>query len=253
MNEDIEQTNEKIVVESKKKTKWLLHFGIAISMLAAWGLLFWLVQTSPRFTLPVVLWMFLISQFFGLVNAGIAIYRYQVKDKSKTLKLAAVGNFFKIFNYVFILNWSLAGLKVVSIAKNLMFAKTSQGKMKLWKSLVVLIIFSLISAVVVFWAWWFSRLWFEWVILAVTLLSNFGKWAKGIHILRISSVIYRIAMIVNSIFFYLNLTNIIKAVFVIATIIVFYIRFFTKKMRDKKPPAQITLEPEIQEGLAIKT
>ena len=74
-------------------------------MIGAWGLLFGWVQISDRFELPVVLWMmFLISQFFGLINAGIAVYRYQVKDKSKTLRMVAVGNVFKIFNYVFMLN-----------------------------------------------------------------------------------------------------------------------------------------------------
>ena len=216
----------------RKKIKWWLHITILIAMLGTWGLLFWWVQTSDRFELPVVLWMFLVSQLFGLINAGIAVYRYQVKDKSKTLRMAAVGNIFKIFNYAFILNWSLAGLKVVSIAKNLMFSKTSKGNMKFWKSFLIFLLFSLISVAIVFWAWWFSRLWFEWVILAVVLFANFGKWAKGIHLLRISSVVYRLAMIVNSIFFHLNLTNLIKAVFVIATIIVFYIRLMLER-KDK--------------------
>ena len=219
---------------TEKKDRWFFHVCVALSMLVAWGLLFWIVQTSDRFELPVVWWMFLISQFFGLINAGIAVYRYQVKDKAKTLRMAAVGNVFKIFNYVFIFNWSLAGLKVVSIAKNLLFSRTCDGKMKLWKSVALLLVFSLVSAAVVFWTWWFSRLWFEWVILAVVLFANFGKWAKGIHILRISSVVYRLAMIVNSIFFHLNLTNLIKAVFVIATITVFYFRFFKEKLTARK-------------------
>ncbi|MCL2770965.1 MAG: hypothetical protein FWD89_01490 [Firmicutes bacterium] len=215
-------------------------------MLGAWGLLFWFVQASDRFELPVIWWMFLISQFFGLINAGIAVYRYQTKNKEKTLKMAAIGNIFKVFNYVFIFNWSLAGLKVISIFKNLFFAETSKGKMKLWQSLLILIIFSLISAAVVFWSWWYTRLWFEWVILGVTILSNFGKWAKGIHIHRVTSVIYRVAMIINSVYYYLNLTNLIKAVFVIATIIVFYVRLLKEKITSKK---QKKIETEVQDGI----
>ena len=216
------------------KSKFITFSIIILLMLGVWVLLFWFVSNDPRFTIPVALWMFLVSQFFGLINAGIAVFRYQIKDKSKTLKLAAIGNFFKIFNYVFILNWSLALLKVVSIFKNLVFAKTSQGNMKLSKSILLLIGFSLISTAVVFTTWWFSRLWFEWVILGVVLFSNFGKWAKGIHILRISSIFYRLAMIINSIFYYLNLTNLIKAIFVLSTIAVFYIRLLINNKRENK-------------------
>ena len=181
--------------------------------------------------LPVLLWMFILSQIFGAINILIAVIKFQYKDKSKTLKLSAVGNVFKSLNYAFLLNWSLAGLKVVSIFKNLFFAKTSRGEMKRWKSVLGFVIFSLISITVVVVAWWFSRVWFEWVLLAVVLFANYGKWAKGIHVLRISQVIYRIAMIINSIWFFLNFTNIIKAVAVIISIMVFYVRLWGAKKR----------------------
>ena len=184
--------------------------------------------------LPVILWMFIVSQVFGLINIGIAFIKYQYKEKAKTLKLSAVGNVFKALNYAFLLNWSLAGLKVVSIAKNLMFAKTSKGTMKFWKSLTIFIAFSLVSVGVVVVAWWFSRIWFEWVILAVVLFANFGKWAKGIHILRGSQFLYRAVMIINSIFFFLNPTNIVKAIAVMTSIIIFYIRLLREKRKKAK-------------------
>jgi len=200
------------------------------------------------FELPVVLWMFILSQIFGAINIFIAFIKFQYKDKAKTLKLSAVGNVFKSLNYVFLLNWSLAGLKVVSIFKNLFFAKTSKGEVKRWKSILGFVIFSLISVGVVFWAWWFSRLWIEWVLLSVVLFANFGKWAKGIHIMRISQLAYRLAMIVNSIFFFLNPTNLIKAIAVITSIIIFYIRF-AKDKRKKKDE----LDAEPAEEIAITT
>ena len=188
------------------------------------------------FELPVVLWMFIVSQIFGLINIAIAFYKFQFKDKAKTLRLSAVGNVFKALNYAFLLNWSLAGLKVVSIAKNLIFAKTSSENsgIKFWQSLLIFLFFSLISFAVVFVTWWFSRLWFEWVILAVVLFANFGKWVKGIHWLRISALFYRSVMIINSIFFFLNITNLIKAVVVIWSIIIFYTRFFTNRSNKEK-------------------
>jgi len=176
------------------------------------------------FEIHVLLWMFIVSQIFGAINIVIAFIRYQYADKAKTLRLAAFGNIFKALNYAFLLNWSLAGLKVVSIAKNLMFAKTSTGQVKFWKSVCIFIFFCLISTAVVFMTWWFSRLWFEWIILAVVLFANFGKWVSGIHWLRISAIFYRLAMIINSIFFFFNPTNLIKAVCVIISITVFYIR-----------------------------
>ena len=186
-------------------------------------------------------WMFIISQFFGLINIAIAFYRYQIKDKAKTLRLAAFGNVFKALNYAFLLNWSLAGLKVVSIGKNLMFAKTSSpdSKIKLWQSISIFVFFCLISAAVVFATWWFNRLWFEWVVLGAVLFANFGKWKKGMHILRISAVFYRSVMIVNSIFFFLNPTNLIKAVAIIVSITIFYIRFFREKRKPKTELASV--------------
>jgi len=202
-------------------------------------------------TIEVALWMFVVSQIFGLVNIGISFYKYQFKNKAKTLRLSAVGNIFKALNYAFLLNWSLAGLKVVSIAKNLMFAKTSDpnSKMKRWKSILIFVVFTLISAATVFIGWWFSRLWFEWIILAVVVLANFGKWKKGIHLLRISQVIYRAAMIINSIFFFLNPTNLIKAVAVIVSIIIFYIRLIIEK-RQKKVDEASKNSPSRGEGVA---
>jgi len=186
--------------------------------------------------LPVILWMFIVSQVFGAINIIIALIRYQYKDKAKTLRLAAVGNVFKSLNYAFLMNWSLAGLKVVSIAKNLIFAKTSapDSKIKFWHSFAIFLFFCLISTATVFVAWWFNRVWFEWVILGAVLLANFGKWAKGIHLIRGTAVVYRIVMIFNSIFFFLNPTNLIKAVVVIFSITVFYIRLLREKIRTKK-------------------
>ena len=193
--------------------------------------------------LPVVWWAFIISQIFGLVNIIIAFIKFQYKDKAKTLRLSAIGNVFKSLNYIFLLNWSLAGLKVISIFKNLFFAKTSKGDVKLWKSILGFVIFSLISTGVVFWAWWYSREWFEWVILGVVLFANFGKWVKGIHILRTSQLVYRLAMIYNSIFVFLNPTNLIKAVAVITSIIIFYIRLLREKCKKKKDSVE-EIQPE---------
>jgi len=188
--------------------------------------------------LPVVLWMFIVSQIFGFIAVGLVIYRYQFKNKQKTLKIAAVGHTVKIFNYVFIMNWSLAGLKMVSVVKTLMFAKTSKGSMKLWKSLSILIGFSMVSVVVVFFVWWSNRIWFEWVVLSGTLLTNFGKWAKGIHIMRITSIISKIIMLVNSLFFFLNFADTVTAVFVLGSIAVFYIRWFKEKNVKKKDASE---------------
>ncbi|MCL2521835.1 MAG: YgjV family protein [Erysipelotrichales bacterium] len=195
------------------------------------------------FELPVVWWMFLISQIFGGINIIIAFIKFQYKEKAKTLKLSAVGNVFKSLNYAFLLNWSLAGLKVVSIFKNLFFVKTSKGEVGHLKSVVGFLLFCLVSALVVFWAWWFSRNMFEWVLLAVVLFANYGKWAKGIHIMRISQVVYRIAMIINSILFFLNFTNIIKAVAVIISIIIFYTRYFIEKKEKQQENVEQINEP----------
>jgi len=203
------------------------------------------------FEIPVLLWMFILSQVFGAVNIIIAIIRYQFKDKAKTLRLAAVGNVFKALNYAFLLNWSLAGLKLVSIAKNLLFAKTSTGKVKFWKSVAIFIFFCIVSTVVVFVTWWFNRLWFEWVILGAVLIANFGKWVKGMHWLRGTAIVYRSIMIVNSLLFFLNPTNLIKAVGVIVSITIFYIRLIIERRKKKNTPEQEETPVEDEAELII--
>jgi len=198
-------------------------------------------------SIEVAIWMFVVSQIFGVINIGISFYKFQIKNKEKTLRLSAVSNVFKALSYGFLLNWSLAGLKVVSIVKNLVFSKTSKpdSKIKLWQSICLFVFFTLISASVVFVTWWYSRLWFEWVILFAVVLANFGKWMKGMHILRITAVFYRAVMIINSIFFFLNPTNLIKAVAVIISIIVFYIRLIIEKRQKKveaEPENELTVD-----------
>jgi len=198
-------------------------------------------------SIEVAIWMFVVSQVFGVINIGISFYKFQIKDKEKTLRWSAVSNVFKALSYGFLFNWSLAGLKVVSIVKNLVFSKTSKegSKIKLWQSICLFVFFTLISASVVFVTWWYSGLWFEWVILFAVVLANFGKWMKGMHVLRITAVIYRVIMIINSIFFFLNPTNLIKAIAVIISIIIFYIRMIVEKRRKKT-------EPETEKELTVQ-
>jgi len=65
------------------------------------------------------------------------------------------------------------------------------------------------------------------------LVANFGKWKKGIHVMRITQFFYRGIMIVNSILFFLNFTNILKAIAVMVSIIIFYTKFFLEKKQAK--------------------
>lgn len=200
------------------------------------------------FELPVVLWMFILSQVFGAINIAISLIKQQFSNKSRALRWSAAGNVFKVLNYAFILNWSLAGIKLTSIAKNLIFAKRSkrqesgelekcadsEKRKEFWKGLFALIFFCAVSTVVVVISWIYSGLWFEWVILGVVIFSNIGKWARGIHILRVSALVYRVTMIFNSIFFFFNPMNIIKAILTIISIFVFYIRFWRGKIKRAK-------------------
>ena len=187
-------------------------------------------------SLSVVLWAFIVSQAFGVINIGLAVYRYQVKKRRKTLKIKVAGNVSKLLNFAFLLNFSLVGLKIVSIIKNLTLLKISKdgSKVSLKTSIMLLILFCAIKTAVVFTIWWFNRLWFEWVILAAALFAMTGKWQKNIHIMRISSVVYQAAVFINCLIFFLNFTSLIKAVFVFGSISVFYILLLKGRAREKR-------------------
>jgi len=181
--------------------------------------------------LPVVLWAFIVSQAFGLINIALAVYRYQVKKRDKAINIKIAGNVSKMLNLAFLLNFSLVGLKVVSIAKNVTMKKvTKEGSgISARTSALILLLFCLIKAAIVFVFWLISRVWFEWVILGTALFAMAGKWQKNMHIMRISSLFNTIAIFINSLFFFLNFTSLLKAVFVVASILVFYVMFFIKK------------------------
>ncbi|MCL2234265.1 MAG: YgjV family protein [Firmicutes bacterium] len=182
-------------------------------------------------TLPVALWAFIISQVFGLVNIGLAVYRYQLKKRDKTINIKILGNFAKLANLAFLLNFTLVGLKVISIIKNFTMKKVTKEGSRVSKrnSILLLLLFCLIKAVIVFVFWWFNGIWFEWIVLAGAIFAMAGKWQKNMHIMRLSSLVYTVAVVLNSLFFFLNFTSLLKAVFVIGSIVVFYVIFFARR------------------------
>ena len=186
-------------------------------------------------SLPVALWAFVVSQIFGLLNIGLAVYRYKVKKRDRAINIKIAGNFTKLLNLAFLLNFTLVGLKIVSIAKNLTMKKVTKdgSQVKTSTSIMLLILFCLIKAIIVLIMWLFSGLWFEWIILATALFAMIGKWQKNMHLMRVSSLVNTIAIFVNSLFFFLNFTSLLKAVFVVTSILIFYIVFFVKRAKSK--------------------
>jgi len=187
-------------------------------------------------SLPVPLWAFIVSQIFGIVNIGLAVYRYQVKKRDKTINIKIAGNVAKLLNLAFLLNWTLVGLKVVSVIKNITMKKVTgeNSKAKRRTSTLLLILFCMIKVGMVFAFWWFNRYWIEWVILGTTLFAMVGKWQKNVHLMRVSSAVNSIAIFINSLFFFLNFTALVKTVFVLGSLVVFYVLHFKKVVRARR-------------------
>lgn len=194
-------------------------------------------------------WQWIVSQVFGLVGLVIIIIAFQMRVKTRTLLMFALFHTVSLGMHGFTGNWLMFSLAVASIARNLSFTYIEIRGEKFPKklSIAVVIFFVVINIPIAIWNWVNPAIdshWVDWVILGTILFNNFAVWLKGIHLMRLANISLSIVLVINGIMFYNGMMIVIE-LFVMSSIVVFYIRFF----RDRRKRAKLGTEPvSIEEG-----
>lgn len=178
-------------------------------------------------------WTWWISQFFGILVIASVYITFQSKDKIKILCIMGVANLFATLMHVFIGNWGVAAISLVTAFKSVAFIFTTKRSGTISKafSATVFWFFSAfaIGAVLVTHFMFDGGHFTDWPILAAQIFANYTQWAKNSHWIRLSSGLFSVLAIGNAIFF-LNIMGIVVAVIKLISITVFYIRI----QREKK-------------------
>jgi len=162
------------------------------------------------------------SQALNLISLVLLVIAFQVKNKNRTLILMASACAFGVVSSVLLGNMAFAVVMTVSVIRSLSFAWMEARRVALNRlfSISVLLVFMAVSVLLVVFA---VQWWFDWVLLGSSLFSTYGSWKKGIHLIRISTVLGSVLAIVSHIHFH-NFTALLIEAFVIGSIAVFYIR-----------------------------
>lgn len=191
----------------------------------------------PQLTVPLPLWI--TSQVLAVFALICAMWAFQIKSKKLTLLMIAIACVFNSTSSAFINNWVVASMLAVSVIRCFIFAylehRKEKGKYVSEKlTFVLMLVFMLATCILVafFWSWWF-----DFVLLAASLGTIYGNRAKGIHAMRITCLCYDTLVIVNHIVFF-NIVGIIMQILIVSSSIVFYIRYFANKRKQKE-----TLQP----------
>ena len=177
---------------------------------------------------------FIISQIIGLVILCLVVCAFQTKNKGKTLWILTMCTALGIVSNALLLNWIIVTVLAINIFRFSTFAILEKHGDKKELRLVALIFFWIITAAVSSLVTILADLhWFNWILLAGNLFSIYGQWAKGLHLIRISNLFISSLLIINAAMF-MNLMSIAIEIFVIISIIVFYVKFFRTSNSKKQ-------------------
>jgi len=179
--------------------------------------------------------MWIVSQVIGVFSIVLWIIIYQQKNKARQLGLSAIGNTISVVSSIFLFNFVKVGAAGVSAVKNATFAyseKTNKFSPETLLSLVIL--FSWVSLIVMFYTW---LVWIDWLILATIFVFNYGKAFGNIHWVKVPGLVYNGLFLVNSMMF-MSITGIISHTLIMISIIVYYIRRYKEKRKRAAQPSQ---------------
>ena len=184
----------------------------------------------PEINVPLAQWI--ISQAIMVLAIIACMIAFNIKRKTTTLLLVGVSVTLQTISVALLLNWVLFALIMVAAVRVFVFAffeyrKEHSKEIKQWVTIAFMIIFMVSSVIPVLflWSWWL-----DWLLLAAALVLIVGYWAKGIHLMRISSCIYESLTIVNHAV-YFNVFGIVLSSLMLISIAVFYGRYFYQKRR----------------------
>ena len=180
---------------------------------------------TELFNIDVPMWMWWLSQAVGVVGLVILIWCWQCRRKVRTLTLVTIARVLSTIASALLLNWVLAVFFGIAAIRGLVVTwleiRRERGREPsdgvtmaiLGVSLVATAVFMAMTA-----QWWF-----DWVLLVLGVIFVFAEWARGIHLIRGSQFALSSAMLVNA-YFFANIMGAVKAVAVMGSIAVFYIR-----------------------------
>lgn len=194
----------------------------------------------------IPLYMWIISQVFGLFVIVSVFMTFQMKKKTWILWGMAIANTMSVFMHAFLGNWAVAAISAVTALKSVSFIWTTkkEGKIPAWFSFSIFVFFSLFAAGAVAFTHFGpmdnpNANWYDWVILGAQIIANFTQWRLGPHWIRASSALFSILAIVNNIMF-LNVMGLINSGIKLTSIALIYIRLGREKKlitNQTHPPA----------------
>jgi hypothetical protein len=197
---------------------------------------------------------FIVAQVLGLVTICFEFASYQIKNKAKYFLVTGIGSFFWMTMFVAMgiatgidTQLSLIVAATYSTIRNLVFAKTFASNTP--KSKEIGLIFLLIMIVVALVAGTITVIgvpaqvrWMHIIGMAAALGFVIGQYLPGVHYVRITVVIYAVAVILtqtplNILYgdFRWNIMGIAIELAKIISVVVFYARYATE---PKKPQLQ---------------
>ena len=201
-----------------------------------------------------------LSQAFMLIGLGVAIAAFQVKRKVHTLLALGVACVFQAISTGLLLNWVAFSIAAVAMVRSFTFAfiEHRAGIDKpIAQGLQHFFVLTFMTAMVITISITWER-WFDFALLAASLLLIYGNYAKGTHLIRIATIIFEAFLIVNHAVFF-NIAGIIFSSLMIFAIFIYYARFlFSKRYRLQRlyteqaspdiPSSQATFLPQGSRG-----
>jgi len=184
------------------------------------------------FEINVDLWQWILSQALGLVGVVLLFITFQAKTKSRMLFLQAIAVLIGAVSTALLENYVLTGLLVFAAVRNFIFLgldKYEKRVSKLFSYFTLAILLASVVLIVIFTRTW----WYDWVIMVFALLTTQAKWMKGEHLIRITSLMYSIIVIVNHIAF-MNLMGLVIDVVIIISIVLFYIKLKSRATQSRR-------------------
>ena len=172
--------------------------------------------------------LWILSQVFAFFALCCLVYAMVFTKKKWQTQLGVMG-FNALMSVCVALqtDWVMFGIHSLAVARDIVF---------IWKdryypdnraiSISVIILFMTASVIVgiVTYVWWFQVF-----LICASMFVDYGSWAKGVHMIRISRFVFSALAIVNFLTFRFNPTGVVISVFAITSVIIFYLRYFRNR------------------------
>ena len=148
------------------------------------------------------------------------------------MTLFTIANVNAIVAFGLLENWVMMAIFCSTLLRNvvLLYLSVKDRHLNRFLNLSMLMFFWALTiiAVVFTYVWWF-----DWLLLAGSLLAVFGKWMKSNHLIKFTNLPWSILAIINNVFFY-NFMGIAIEAIVILSVAIFYLRFFRNNVYKTK-------------------